>query len=332
MTSNNGDLGNNEFIEQAKNGILSLFTASAITLSTIGVDVVNVEPAYAAAPATQTTTTVSSGKNAEKKPADPLASQKSAVEKAKAKVVSTSAATVEAKKSLSTAQAAYTKAADQTTQLSKKAVSSKQSLISLNDSLADAKAKEGRSGNLNALKEVENLATKVGKAKDTLKSVETELAAAKTNESTERKALSAAELTFDKASKAETAAKSEASKAVTTLSQDEKKLAKTQKADAKKKAKQDKKNREAKAKADKARQKLEKKQKKKAAEAKKKADKIAKIQKENKAKKLKETQKKVRELEGQRNQLNKSAKDSISKEKQIESDLKKQKAQLETMK
>merc|ERR1719354_810552 len=247
------DNGNNHIVEQTKNGLFSLLTASAIIFSSIGVDIVDVEPANAVAPSKQITTTTSSKPETTRAVVapDPLASQKVSVEKAKTKVASTAAATTESKKSLSVAQASYAKAAEQTKQLSKKAVSSKKNLISLNDNLADAKAKEGRNGgNLNSLKEVEKMATKVGEARDSLKTIETELTTAKAKETSLRKALSTAELSFDKASKTEAAAKLEASKASDTLSKDTKKAAKKAKI----------------AKATKAKQQLEKKQKKKATE------------------------------------------------------------------
>lgn len=176
MASNN----QNEFslsMDQAKNGLLSVFAASMIFLGPVPAII---EPANAAAPAApaqtstkvaapvQTSTKVAPVPAAKTKevvkPFDPLATEKANVEAAKSRFAAASSALTKAKKSLADANSAFSKAENVAESAEKKVVSSKKALIAANDKLADAKAKEGANGgNLSALKEVENLASKVGK-------------------------------------------------------------------------------------------------------------------------------------------------------------------------
>lgn len=156
--------GDNDFapsLEQVKNGALSVFAASMIFLTP---GPAFVDPAFAAAPApAAATTTKEVSKKAEKpKAVDPLAAEKANVEAAKAKVAAAGVTESKAKKALADANSVYKKAEDASTAADKKCLEKKKALISANDKLADAKAKEGASGNMNALKEVESLASKVG--------------------------------------------------------------------------------------------------------------------------------------------------------------------------
>jgi len=166
-------------MDQAKNGLLSVFAASMIFL---GPGTAIIEPANAAvptpsaqagvvvatkaAPATKAKEVAAPATKAKEvaKPVDPLATEKAGVEAAKVKYSATSAATSKAKKAVADANTAYTRADSSAESAEKKVVSSRKSLIAANDKLADAKAKEGANGgNLSALKEVETLASKVGK-------------------------------------------------------------------------------------------------------------------------------------------------------------------------
>jgi hypothetical protein len=166
-------------IDQAKNGMLSVFAASMIFLGPGAM----VEPAHAASPTVPaqvvkttaapaptkaapapTKAAPAPAKTAEKpKPVDPLAAEKTNVEAAKGKLSSATSAESKAKKILADANSAFKKAEDATTSAEKKVVERKKALISSNDKLADAKAKEGMSGgSASSLKEVETLASKVG--------------------------------------------------------------------------------------------------------------------------------------------------------------------------
>lgn len=150
----------NQF-DQAKQGVLSLFSASVLLLSTVAGPAI--EPAMAAAPITTTPTTTQTTKKEAPtvKSVDPLATEKAAVESAKAALTKASSTNSVASKALADANVAYVKASTAVSGAEKKATSAKKAVIAANDKLADAKAKEG-SGSANAIKEVENLASKVG--------------------------------------------------------------------------------------------------------------------------------------------------------------------------
>jgi hypothetical protein len=156
-------------LDQTKNGMLSVFAASMIFLAP---GPAMIEPANAAAPsataqtvkaapAPAATTKAAPAKAEKPKVVDPLASEKAAVEAAKEKLAATASADTKAKKVLADASSAYKKTEDAALSAEKKVVERKKALISANDKLADAKAKEG-AGSASALKEVENLASKVG--------------------------------------------------------------------------------------------------------------------------------------------------------------------------
>lgn len=165
---------------QAKNGLLSVFAASMIFL---GPGAAIIEPANAAAPtaaaqvsAVTTKVAVPPATKAKEvaapatkakevaKPVDPLAIEKASLKAAEEKYTATSAATSKAKKAVADANTAYTKADNASESAEKKVVSVRKSLIAANDKFADAKAKEGANGGkVSALKEVETLASKVGK-------------------------------------------------------------------------------------------------------------------------------------------------------------------------
>lgn len=163
-------LRNSDFdssIEQAKKGLFSIVAASTIFIASTGTVV---EPAFAitstTTPTTTSTTTSTTTTTKKVTPAavvDPLASQKASVESAKSQLASASTEVTKAKKVLADANIAYAKASDAVSAAEKKVTASKKALIAANDKLADAKSKEGRNGgDLNALKEVEGLAAKVG--------------------------------------------------------------------------------------------------------------------------------------------------------------------------
>lgn len=149
-------------IEQAKKGVFSVFAASTIFIasSTMGQQssLSFVEPAFAATTAAPATT-----KSAKPVVVDPLASEKAALETAKAQLATASAESAKAKKVLSDANTAYSKASDAASAAEKKVVNAKKALIAANDKLADAKSKQGKNGgDVKFLKEVEDLAAKVG--------------------------------------------------------------------------------------------------------------------------------------------------------------------------
>ena len=151
----------NNSLDQAKKGLMSIFAASTIFIasSTVGSPAF-VDPAFAATTAPPAPTTVTAKKAA---PVDPLAAEKKAVEAAKAQLATASVEVGKTKKVLGEANTALAKATDATANADRKVLATKKALITANDKLADAKAKEGRNGgDLNALKEVESLATKVG--------------------------------------------------------------------------------------------------------------------------------------------------------------------------
>ena len=172
MVSNN----QNDFsvtMDQAKNGLLSVFAASMIFL---GPGTAMIEPANAAvptapaqtvtkvAPATAPAPVAAARTKEVVKPADPLAAEKANVDSTQKKYTAATSASSKAKKALADADSAFSKAENVAEIAEKKVVSSKKALIAANDKLADAKAKEGANGgNLSALKEVETLASKVGK-------------------------------------------------------------------------------------------------------------------------------------------------------------------------
>ena len=175
MANNDNDF--QQSVKQAKNGIFSVFAASAIFLAP---GPAMVDPAYAAVPSaasqavivptTQVVTPVVAPTKAVVAPTkavpkivDPLATDKTNVDAAKVKYSATQSASVKAKKTLADANTAFIKAEDSAVAADKKVVATKKALIAANDKLADAKAKEGMNGgNLNAMKEVESLASKVG--------------------------------------------------------------------------------------------------------------------------------------------------------------------------
>ncbi len=158
-------------VEQAKKGFASIFAASTIFIAaSTGSPLSFVEPAHAAttaapapAPTTQVAgkTNANGSANAKKAPVDPLASEKAALETAKSQLAAASAEVGKAKKVLGDANVAFTKASDAVAAGDRKVTAAKKALITANDKLANAKAKEGR-GDMNALKEVESLADKVG--------------------------------------------------------------------------------------------------------------------------------------------------------------------------
>jgi len=172
MVSNN----QNDFsvtMDQAKNGLLSVFAASMIFL---GPGTAMIEPANAAvptapaqtvtkvAPATAPAPVAAARTKEVVKPADPLAAEKANVDSTQKKYTAATSASSKSKKALADADSAFSKAENVAEIAEKKVVSSKKALIAANDKLADAKAKEGANGgNLSALKEVETLASKVGK-------------------------------------------------------------------------------------------------------------------------------------------------------------------------
>ena len=168
---------NNDIVSQARNGVLSAFAASMIFLSPGPI----MEPANAAVPtppakpevvAVAETKPAAKAAPAKAAPApakaaapapvaDPLAAEKKAVDATKSAVVAAEKGLTNAKKAHADANTLYSKANDNAALSEKKAVTSKKALIAANDKLADAKAKES-TGSLSALKEVENLASKVG--------------------------------------------------------------------------------------------------------------------------------------------------------------------------
>lgn len=163
-------------MEQTRSGVLSTFAASAIFLSSVTGPVAFVEPANAAAPTAVPVTKTAITTTKDAKPAvqatkaktaaqpvvvDPLASQKANIETAKKQLANASAATTQAKSAVSSASTAYAKATASADSAQKKVSSEKKALITANDKLADAKAREG-AGKAGALKEVESLAVKVG--------------------------------------------------------------------------------------------------------------------------------------------------------------------------
>jgi hypothetical protein len=153
-------------VEQAKKGLLSVFAASTIFLASSATGSF-VDPAFAAtntATAPPATATPAKGKVAAAPVVDPVASEKAALETAKSQLASSSVEVGKAKKVLGEANTALAKASDIESASEKKLLASKKALIAANDKLADAKAKEGRNGgDLNAMKEVESLASKVGR-------------------------------------------------------------------------------------------------------------------------------------------------------------------------
>ena len=157
MASNNNEVST--AMDSAKNGLLSAVAASMIFLSP---GPALVEPAYAAAPAAQATTSKTVAKKEEPVKADPLAAEKAALAAAKKKYTESTAAVTSAKKTLNDATTALGKAETASKNAENKVTSAKKALIQANDKLADAKAKEG-SGSAAALKNVEALAGKVGK-------------------------------------------------------------------------------------------------------------------------------------------------------------------------
>ena len=149
-------------IEIVKKGALSFFAASTIFIASSGTPASFVEPAFAVTKVAETTaTTTTTTKKAA--PVDPLATEKKAVETAKSQLAAATAEVAKTKKALGEANTVLVKATDLVSADEKKVAAAKKSLIAANDKLADAKAQEGRNGvDMNAMKEVENLATKVG--------------------------------------------------------------------------------------------------------------------------------------------------------------------------
>lgn len=148
-------------IEGAKKGVLSFFAASTIFIASSGTPASFVEPAFAATKVAETTTTTTTKKAA---PVDPLATEKAAVETAKSQLTAANAEITKTKKTLGEVNTALAKASDLVSADEKKVTAAKKALIVANDKLADAKSKEGRNGgaDMNALKEVDSLAAKVG--------------------------------------------------------------------------------------------------------------------------------------------------------------------------
>ena len=147
--------------EQAKKSMLSIFAASTIFLASSTTSSF-IDPALAAVtPATpaQTPTTKTA-----KAPVvvDPLQAEKNELEKAKKALTAASVESAKAKKALVDANSALAKSTGTTDAAEKKVAASKKAVIAANDKLADAKSREGKKGDMNALKEVEKLATKVG--------------------------------------------------------------------------------------------------------------------------------------------------------------------------
>lgn len=315
-------------LDTTKNGFLSIFAASIIFLSP---SPILMNPAIAATPAVIETTTVKKATptitttttaSASKKSVDPLAVEKAGVETAKNQLSTATATTKAANKDVVAQTTVYDKLKAAESNAETKVVTAKKALITANDKLADAKAKEGMNGgNVSALKEVEALASKVGVAKDTLKKAEDDLKVEKAKATLEGKKLSQLEATLSTATKAESTAKSNLDKASKKLAVSQTKLAETQKKDAKKKAELEKKEKKDKAKADK----IAKEKAQKAAIEKKKADKKAKKIAEKKAKEIAINEKKLKEIL-------KADQDAINKTKKLESELARQKAQVEKLK
>lgn len=145
-------------VEQMKKGFASIFAASTIFIAaSVGQPNMLIEPAFAASTPTASTATTS------KKVVDPLATEKAAVDTAKSQLAAASAEVAKTKKTLGDANASYAKATDAVVAGEKKAIASKKALITANDKLADAKAKESKNGgDLSLMKEVEGLGSKVG--------------------------------------------------------------------------------------------------------------------------------------------------------------------------
>jgi hypothetical protein len=145
-------------VEQMKKGFASIFAASTIFIAaSVGQPNMLIEPAFAASTPTTSTATTS------KKVVDPLATEKAAVDTAKSQLAAASAEVAKTKKTLGDANASYAKATDAVVAGEKKAIASKKALITANDKLADAKAKESKNGgDLSLMKEVEGLGSKVG--------------------------------------------------------------------------------------------------------------------------------------------------------------------------
>jgi len=322
--------GSNDMIKQVQNGVFSAFVASTIFIgsTTLG----NVEPAYAAQVKTAETTTITSKNTNAKAPVDPLAKEKSAVETAKSQLAAASAEVQKTGKALADANKAFAKASDVTTAAEKKVVASKKALIAANDKLADAKATENKTNDLGKMKEVESLAVKVGSAKDSLKASEKELSDAKAKQKAAGKVAGDADATATKALKVEKADKDNVANSVTKLGKAEKELAKTQKKDAEKKKKaekeakkaaQKKKEKEAKAKAKELKQKKKAEEQRKKVEAKRKAD---------IAESLRKKEKDLKKLAAEKAAAEKAEKEALSKAKNLDSMIAKEKLEVEAVK
>ena len=149
-------------LEQAKKSILSIFAASTIFFASTAATPSFIDPAFAITSTTTSTTTSTATTTKAAPVVDPLAAEKTAVENAKKQATTASAEAAKAKKTLGEANTALAKATEASSNVEKKVVATKKALIVANDKLADAKAREGKSGDMSALKEVENLAIKVG--------------------------------------------------------------------------------------------------------------------------------------------------------------------------
>lgn len=227
---------------------LSVFTGVVIATSAIALPPTT-EPAFAAAdktPVATTTTTTTTATTKTKSssskttpPAVVVPTEKKALTNAKINLESAQQQLTAVQKSYSTAKAADDKAATGLTGAERKADLKKRELISANDKLVEAKSKS------KDLKFVEGLADKVGAARISLKSAETELKTAKSARTQTSKVLSSVNSQIKSSEKIMNDAKKNIKKAEDGVKKYNKRTAEQAKKDAamkKKKAEQAKKD------------------------------------------------------------------------------------------